>query len=169
MALVLATAQVGCSIAFVKGRPDLITPDAPPDCTTSMIVPGVEAAISVTAVATSLFLGLGAAAKEGDLGPGETNYLAWATLYTFLGATALAVDSGIGGFKVRRCRRAHEEHRAMRNAPVFQPGYPGYGQPPPPQMPPPGFERGACRMPPAQPCEAGLACASGFCVRPPMQ
>jgi len=137
MALVLATAQVGCSIAFVKGRPDLITPQAPPDCTESMIVPGVEAAISLTAIASTLFLGLGAIA--------------------------------IGGFKVRRCRRAHEEHRALRNAPMLQPGYPPPGYPPPVQMPPPGFERGACRIPPAPACEAGLACASGYCVRPPMQ
>lgn len=164
LALALATAQVGCSIAFVDGRPDSIVPEKPPDCTTSIVVPGTEAVLSVTGAATSLFLGLAAAAKEGDVGPGETNYYAWATLFTFLGATGLGIDGAIGGFKVKRCRAAHDEWRMMRAYPAPQP----MPMPMPP-MAPPGLERGACRVRPAPPCEPGLACASGYCVRPPAQ
>lgn len=144
LTLVLATSVLasGCGILFTTGRPAVLTPQAPPDCTTSKKAVYADTVIMATAMGTSLFLGLGAIAKEGDLAEGETNRLAYATLFTFLGGVAFSVSGIVGGVRVRGCRKAHDEWRAGRmmygppGAPY--PAPPGAQYPAPPYPAPPG-------------------------------
>lgn len=135
LALVIAAsvAASGCGILFTTGRPAVLTPQAPPDCTTSKKGVYADTVVMGVAMGTSLFLGLAAIAKEGDLAEGETNRLAYATLFTFLGAVGFSVSGIVGGVRVRGCRKAHEEWRAGRT--MYGP--PGAGYPSPPYAPPP--------------------------------
>jgi hypothetical protein len=128
----LALAASGCSIIGTTGAPSTITPGPkPPDCTTSKLLIYGDGALSAGAVGTSLFLGIAA------LGDSENrSKLGYATLFTFLGSIPFAVSGIVGGARVRSCRRAHEQWRAMQpygSSPYGPPYGPSpYGPPPPP-------------------------------------
>ncbi len=102
----------------------------------------VDSTISVGAVATSLFLGLGALANSD-----KRTELGYATLFTFLGSLPFAVSGIVGGVRVNSCRKAHEQYRMMTQPQPYGPApygpapYPApYPQPAPYPAPsgPPG-------------------------------
>lgn len=133
MAAVVALLAQGCSIVTTKGAPDRLPPGRPPDCTTSKATLYGDGLLSAAAVGTSLFLGIAALAKEADLADDETNKLAYATLFTFLGGVGFSISGLVGGVRVRSCRRAHDQWR-LQQAP--QPGVYPYAPPPSPYPPP---------------------------------
>ncbi len=112
IAVLLAVALCGCSIITVRGAPDHPTP-SPPDCTTSKAAVYVDGVLGGGAVATSLFVGLGALADSNN-----REQLGYAALFTFLSAIPLAISGIIGGARVESCRDAHDQYR-MRQAPPF--------------------------------------------------
>ena len=96
-------------------------------------------------------------------GDGLDNDELWVT-GIFGGATLLLGASSVSGYgTARRCRAAIQDfYTARAHQQVAPPTY----QAPPPPLAPPGAERGSCR--PIVPfCDAGLVCASRYCVRPP--
>jgi hypothetical protein len=132
VAAFVAVALSGCSIIAVRGAPDQLVPNTPPDCTTSKLMVYADGAIAAGAVGTSLFIGLAALANSD-----KREQLGYATLFTFLGSIPFLVSGIIGGVRVNSCRKAHEQFRMM-----MQP-QPYYGPPapypyPPPQSGPPG-------------------------------
>jgi hypothetical protein len=123
IAALFAIATAGCSIVTTTGGPDYpAPPPAPaPDCTTSKLMVYVDSTISVSAVATSLFIGLAALANSD-----RRTELGYATLFTFLGSIPFAVSGIVGGVRVNSCRKAHEQYRMM-----MQPQPQPYGPPSP--------------------------------------
>lgn len=139
-AAALALLAHGCSIVTVKGAPDVLEPQRPPDCTTSKAAVYGDGIISGAALGTALLLGIAALGKEAG-GGSDRNDLAYATLYTFLGGLGFSVSGVIGGFKVRGCRDAHEQWRRqfqpMGPAPMPYPPPGTYPAPYPPPAPAP--------------------------------
>ncbi|HVK86076.1 MAG TPA: hypothetical protein VM513_18270 [Kofleriaceae bacterium] len=132
VAAVVALLAQGCSIITTRGAPDTIQPGRPPDCTTSKAAVYGDGLLGGAAIATSLFLGIAALAKEAELGDDETNDLAYATLFTFFGSIGFSVSGIVGGVRVRSCRRAHDQWRLQQALP---PGASPYTPPPPPYAP----------------------------------
>src|SRR5688500_9999083 len=112
-----ALASSGCSIFLTKGRPDHLRVDQPPDCTTSKTTVYVDATVGLVGGAANPFLGLVALAKAENYDDDETNPWAVAWAVNIVAAAAFLTSAGIGHFKVKRCRRAHEEWNALRAAP----------------------------------------------------
>ena len=104
----------------------MVSPQAPPSCTTSKVPVYVDGAVSAGAVATSLFVGL-AALGNSD----KREQLGYATLFTFLASIPFGVSGIVGGVRVNACRRAQATYRSLQT-----PMYPGYPAPfPPPPAP----------------------------------
>jgi hypothetical protein len=134
---VVALLAQGCAIVTTHGAPSTLTPQHPPDCTTSKAAVYVDGAIAGAAVGTAVLLGIVALAKQAALDDGETNDYAYATLYTFLGGVGFSISGVVGGLKVRSCRRATADWRRQFSAPL-----PYTPQPYPPQ-PYPSLPAGA--------------------------
>jgi hypothetical protein len=179
-----ALSLTGCSFLFVRGPGD--PPPTPypvyPECTASMtwpVVDGVLAAVYGIAA-------IGMFVDDGGDAPGDDDDMTEAGVASLLVAIAAGAGSFVGYRRVSACRDARDAYLMTypRGFPGYsqpgypQPGYPqpGYPQPghpqgyPPPYGPAPhipaGYEGGACM--PDQSCAAGLVCASGMCVRPPV-
>jgi hypothetical protein len=120
----------GCAIVTTKGPPAGVSSHAPPDCTTSKAAVYVDGIVAGAAVGTALFLGIAALAKQGQVADGESNDLAYATLYTFLGGVGFSLSGIVGGVRVNACRQAHETWQLQ---PAPSPPYPAHY---PPQSPP---------------------------------
>lgn len=137
--------------------------DIEPDCSAGRGAPVVDTIASVSSALTGLMLiALISGFAHGDDDEDE------AILYSALifgTPTILYGVSAASGFQtVRECRAAIQDWYAMRAQMQFAP--PQIDQPVDAPPAPAGGERGRCRLT-APACDPGLACASGFCVRPP--
>ena len=163
VALVTIATTSGCSFLTMRDPPPRtqMRYETEPDCTDGRGAPAVDLIASGFSALTGLFgLALASAFSTDD----NDDELLWFAL-VFGGATVLFGASSVSGFRTaRRCRAATEEWYTMRAQMQFAPRV---YQPPLEAPPSPaGLERGRCRLTvPA--CDPGLACASGFCVRPP--
>lgn len=167
-ALVTLAATSGCSFLTMREPPSRaeLRYDIEPDCSDGRGAPVADLlASSATAVTALMMLALISAFGADDADE--------AYLYTalFLGAPAILFGaSSVSGFRnAKRCRLAKQDFYTMRAQMQFAP-QPSFQPPLDPSLAPPprapGVERGRCRLT-APACDPGLACASGFCVRPP--
>lgn len=157
VAMLTSFGATGCSL-FMTGPPDVLTPQMPPDCSSSRAAPIVD----LIGAGTTAYLGLVILALDSVLGSVDDNghrddsgRLAAGLIG--IGGTAAYIASSVHGFGVAsRCRAATGTWYL-----TMAPNAPNPIAPPPP---PPGSERAWCRQPPGPPCDPGLTCASGFCV-----
>ncbi|MEO8705606.1 MAG: hypothetical protein ABI867_36585 [Kofleriaceae bacterium] len=160
-------ALTGCSFIAMKEPPQnpmQITPTAP-DCTASKAAPVLDIAAAVAAGTVGLaFLLAAAFANSLDGGDDDADTLAITGLVIGIGGGVGFTASGVSGFrKARQCRAAEEAFNFSRS-PVYGGGQQVITPPPAIQLGAPGSERGFCRPPPEAPCDAGLTCASNYCV-----
>ena len=165
-ALVTLAATSGCSFLTMRDAPprDQMRYDIEPDCSDGRGPPVADLLASGAAAVTGLMMfALISAFGSGADDAGE------AYLYTalFLGGPAILFGaSSVSGFRTAKsCRIARQDFYTMRAQMQYGP-QPVYQPPLEPPPGPAGVERGRCRLT-APACDPGLACASGFCVRPP--
>jgi hypothetical protein len=162
----LATSASGCSWLTMRDAPprNQMRFEVEPDCSDGRGAPVADLVASGLSAFTGLMLiALVSAFDNGD-GDADEAYL-YSALFFGTPTILFGVSASSGFSSARRCRAAIEEWYTMRAQMQFGP--PPTYQPPPEAPPAPaGVERGRCRLTvPA--CDPGLACASGFCVRPP--
>lgn len=183
-ALVAAISLTGCSFLLTSSPPERTTPPSPvpPDCTTQMTWPTIDAIISALSVLTVVGVATGnsSSTREGQEGSAIASSIVLAGL---AGAGAY-----VGYGRVKSCRAATNEFAASfyRNGGQPVPGQPyavpGVQPTAPyaPQQPTPYVPQGPYAPPPARPlategdvcnaevvCGLGLVCASNICVVPP--
>jgi len=137
-----------CSCSVFKNGPAANAPTREHlDCSPSRAAPNVDAGFTV-------LWSIGVLAAIPDLGEDSSDgRLAAAFGGTFAVLAILQGLSAWSGYrKASRCEAAWNRLQpATVNAPVK----------------PPGSEAAVCRVPPYPACDAGLVCASSYCVRPP--
>ena len=166
VALVAAlTFASGCSWLTMREAPprSQMRYDMEPDCSEGRGAPAVDLlAAGFSALTGFMLIALVSALGDDD----DDEVYLYSALFFGTPTILFGVSASSGFGKARSCRAAIQEWHTMRAQMQFGPP-PQIYQPPvgaPPAAD--GTERGRCRLTvPA--CETGLACASGFCVRPP--
>ena len=116
-ALLPSLLAAGCSLVFVKGPPDPPEPSEEPSCTTSKVLPVLDAIggtvlgiVAIAALAGDECLTCSAQARENAAEKDRK----WALGFT-VGSLALFGSAVTGLSRTSRCGEAHELHEAFKH------------------------------------------------------